>query len=382
MAKKTSDSFLAPDACSSGNAPRGPWRTIATGIQRHRQSGLYRVRWMDRGRQREKNFPRDTPEKWVIEYRDQQLQTAVTTEGVRGRGSFVRDAVRFLKTRRQMPCYKSDKSHMRPWLKLHQGSRQALTPDKIKAAIAQWQSETPPKSAREIRHRLNTLKQFFKFHDGEFERTPVDLVKKPKVPRTEPQLIPGGATLIARVAASLEQQELSGRLRDGKTRARFSVLASCGKRPCQMQRAKPEHVDLSARLWHVTSAKGGPGGVLVLNDEMAAAWKLFIDADAWGDYDNSSFAKTLRRNGFPDGIKPYNLRHETLQHHADQGVDLKLIQQAANHSSPETTMRSYVKHRLQNSKIASEAIEGRFPKTMFRPRKPQKYDKQRDDQIA
>ena len=56
---------------------------------------------------------------------------------------------------------------------------------------------------------------------------------------------------------------------------------------------------LDRRLWFVRTAKGGLNSVIILNDEMVRAWQLFSDADAWGWFDDRSFSKTLKRNGWP-----------------------------------------------------------------------------------
>jgi integrase len=205
-----------------------------------------------------------------------------------------------------------------------------------------------------------------------------------KIPKTRPKGVPGGDTLIATVAARLAHQERIGRLRDGKTRARFLVLATCGKRPCQLMRTDPADVDFATRIWDVVPAKNSDGGPLYLNDEMLAAWTAIAQAAAWGPYDSRSFSKTLQRNGWPKGVRPYRLRHQTLQTMSKKGVELGDIQQAAGHDSPDTTRRHYVPHELARSKAASETIDQRFaavtdeagnPVDIFTPREPKKWDK-------
>jgi hypothetical protein len=157
----------------------------------------------------------------------------------------------------------------------------------------------------------------------------------------------------------------TGKLRDGKTRARFLVLATCGKRPCQLMRARPIDLNFKTRIWDVEPAKNSHGGPLWLNDEMLAAWMSFDAADAWGDYDPVSFAKTLRRNGWPAGVRPYNMRHQTLQTMTAAGADFGAVQQAAGHASPETTRRSYVPHEVAVSQRTGALIDGRFDPAVF-----------------
>jgi integrase len=297
-------------------------------------------------------------------YRKRQQKTAtdapaVNEHGVRT-GSFVRDVVRYLRSRKGRPSYKADRSHLRPWAKrFGRFSRHAITRDKIAEALADWHDKSP----RELRHRVNVLRQVFNLLDGPETGSPCDGVKLPTIAKTRPKGVPDD--IIQTVAANLLEQERKGRLRDGKTRARFLVLATCGKRPCQMLRARPIDVNFTTRIWDVEPAKNSHGGPLYLNDEMLAAWRAFDGAEAWGPYDPVSFAKTLRRNGWPGGVRPYRMRHQTLQTMSNRGVDFGAVQQAAGHASPETTRNSYVPHEVAQSQAASAAIEGRFPSNMF-----------------
>jgi integrase len=342
---------------------RPPRTKIAEGIWKDKYG--YSVLWRDRGRQREKRFPLDTPLPNLKAFRQRQEKmampaAAVDQSGVRT-GSFVRDVVRYLRSRKGRPSYKADRSHLRPWAKrFGRFSRHAITRDKIAEALADWHDKSP----RELRHRVNVLRQVFNLLDGPDVRNPCEGVKQPTIAKTRPKGVPD--EIIQTVALNLVEQERKGRLRDAKTRARFAVLASCGKRPCQVMRARRNlDVNFTTRIWDVEPAKNSHGGPLYLNDEMLAAWKLFDEADAWGDYDPVSFAKTLRRNGWPAGVRPYNMRHQTLQTMSNEGVDFGAIQQAAGHASPDTTRRAYVPHEIATSRRASEAIEGRFAPAMF-----------------
>ena len=40
---------------------------------------------------------------------------------------------------------------------------------------------------------------------------------------------------------------------------------------------------------------------VVLTDDMVSAWRVFIAADAWGDYDGSDYAKAVYAAGWPKG---------------------------------------------------------------------------------
>lgn len=341
---------------------RGPRTRIVTGIFQDQYG--YSVTWQDRGRQREKHFPLDTPIPTLKAFRKRQgsiATQAVTHE--RGGGSFVRDVVRYLRTRKGRPSHKADRSHLRPWVKrFKQRSRHAITREAIQLALADWAD----KSARELRHRVNVLRQVYRLLDGPTAPTPCDGVTLPTIPKTRPKGVPDG--IIQTVGDRLYHQELAGTLRDGKTRARFLVQATCGKRPCQLVKARPIDVSLERRIWDVEPAKNASGGPQYLNDEMLEAWRLFITEHAWGKYDASSFAKTLRRNGWPAGVRPYNMRHQTLQAVTAAGGSLEDSQQMATHASPVTTQRHYVPLEVEKSKAASERIDGRFDPAMFKAR--------------
>jgi hypothetical protein len=96
---------------------------------------------------------------------------------------------------------------------------------------------------------------------------------------------------------------------------------------------------------------------------MHAAWALFIAAKAWGPFDSRSFVSTLQRNGWPKGVRPYNLRHTVGLTLSELGVDLGDIQAHMGHRSIETTRTYYVPAVPQRLKDASEKLDGRLTGT-------------------
>jgi len=268
----------------------------------------------------------------------------------------VRDCLRFLRARRHKTCYKSDKSHLRPWMRrFRRGSRFAIDRVAVQLAIDEWRALGY--SPREIRHRVTLLQQLFRQLDAG-ERTPCDDVKLPPIGKSRKRA-PVDATIVRDVALNLRKQEILGRLRDAKTRARFLVLALIGERPIQVERTTPADVDLTHDVWRVPQAKGGEPGLVALNHQQRAAWVLFIAAKAWGKYDRSSFSKTLRRNGWPKGIQPYQLRHTVAQTLKDFGVALDQIQDHLTHTTPLTTSDFYVGPSLPQLRQVSAKLEGR-----------------------
>jgi integrase len=106
-------------------------------------------------------------------------------------------------------------------------------------------------------------------------------------------------------------------------------------------RAEPGDVDLKRRIWFVRAAKGGHAIPLPLTQDMIRAWKAFIAADAWGAFDARSFSKTIRRHGWPKGIRPYNLRHTFAIDHLLAGTDIGDLQGLLGHRQIETTRKFY-----------------------------------------
>jgi integrase len=330
-------------------------RRVAVGIYQDQYG--YRVVWPLLGKAKCRRFPLDAPIERLKAYRRQQVNLAAQRRGLDRTGSFVRDVVRFLRLRRGRPSFKSDRAHLRPWCKrfLHK-SRWAIASEDCALAIADWREVGY--SAREIRHRVRLLRELYRALDGVALPTPLDELELPKVPKSRPRSVPD--TLVRDVALELRKHEVLGYLRNAKTRARYLVDATCGQRPVQHMRAQPADVDLERRIWFVDGAKHDNGAIVYLNDDMVAAWSLFIAAKAWGRYDRRSYAKTLRRCGWPQGVRPYVLRHTVGLSLSEVGVDLGDIQAHMGHSNINTTRQFYVPAVLSRLKDASDRIDGRL----------------------
>jgi integrase len=340
---------------------RGPHRRrIAKGIYEDRSA--VSVIWRSGGQPIERRFPLDTPLATLKRYREDQLRTATPAPSTPA-GSLVRDIVRFLRFRRGRPSFKSDRAHLRPWAaRFGRRSRFAITPSDCAQAVADWQ--LAGYSAQEIKHRVKIFRQLYYAFDGASARTPLDDVPMPRVPKPRPISPP--EHVVRDVAIELRKHEILKRLRTAKTRARYLVLATTGIRPAQVKRAKPEDVDLEQRVWTVRPAKGDAGGTIYLNDDQFAAWALFFSARAWGPYDSRSFAKTLRRCGWPKGLRPYTLRHRIGLTLSELGVDLGDIQIHMGHGDPRTT-RVYVPGVSERMRAVSAKLDGRMPLAALGP---------------
>lgn len=342
-------------------------RTLAPGIYED-QYGR-EIRWVE-GRTRSKRFPLDAPLEDLKAYRARMVRQAGDRRKATAGGSFVRDLARWLRTRKTKPCYGSDRSHLKPWAKLfRRGSRFAIERADVQQAIHEWAAlrkadGTPKYSPRELRHRLKLLQQVFRWLDPG-QPTPCDGVKLPKVSTRKPR--PVADAMVRRMALALREQERLGRLRNAKTRARYLMLMLTGVRPAQLKRAKLADVDADLGIWYVEPAKGDDGTVVVFNADMRKAWDLFVGAGAFGAYDSSSFAKTLQRNGWPKGVRPYNLRHKVGQTLRELGAPLDDIQQHLGHKSPVTTDAFYLVPSLARMTATSARLDGRVDALALEP---------------
>ena len=239
----------------------------------------------------------------------------------------------------------------------------AISAHDIRETIGVWTAAgIKPKT---IRNRLWSLRHLYRLILGKRAETPADDVDPPAVPRRV--ITPVSSDLVLRVYKNLLTMEQAHRpikgfgcLRDAKTRARFMVLASTGRRPSEVMRAEADDVDLSRRIWRVRDGKGGWSEGLFLNDDMLVAWTTFATAKAWGAYNTGSFARVLRACGWPTGIRPYTLRHSTGIALSERGVDLADVSGWLGHARVQTTRSAYVPVLGGRMQRAAESLAGRF----------------------
>jgi len=336
--------------------------TIARGI--YRDTNGYSVRWPspDPTKPHEQRFPLDTPHDVLKRFRATQIGQSRTRPATRG-GSFVRDCAKALRLLRQRSAIEQLRSHLRPWVtRFPRQSRWTIDRKDVLAAVADWQADGFRPGT--IKQRIIALRTVFRTLDAD---DPIACCHR-TIP-TQPTRLPRGVPpeVVARVAANLYARECRPRRPvPAVWRARLLVLASSGVRPIQLMRTQPEDVDLERRIWIVDSAKGDAGTIVQLNEDMLAAWRLFIAANAWGPFDSGSYGYALRAAGWPKGIPPYNVRHETGQALSRAGIELGDIQLHMGHRDLNTTRRSYVPGVAARLRAASQAIDGRFPAAAFR----------------
>jgi integrase len=269
------------------------------------------------------------------------------------------DAPRYLKLVQHLASYKERRAHLDAWTaRLGDRARHRITAQDVLSARQAWLSDDyAPKT---INHRVATLRHLYRTLDGPRAPSPCDDVVPLHVPKT-PIVRVSNATILA-VDRALQAMEArrTGPPWNAKTRARFRVLVSTGKRPCEIMRAQPGDVDTAARVWVPRDAKGGFTPGVYLNDDMLAAWRLFIEAQAWGPYNTGQFANTIRSAGWPAGVRPYQARHTTWITASELGIDLHDISIGAGHKDPRMTRKAYVPVLNSRLQTMSERLDGRF----------------------
>lgn len=311
------------------------------GIRRDRYG--YRVYVKVGGQQREKRFPPDTSLKVMQAWRDEVRVALRAVVHRPPRDTLQADAKRYLEHQRPRlarSTYRSRVCEIEAWLP-HLGHfpRHQITRQHILDVRQGWLTDpNNPKAPKTCNHRVRALRHLFRYLDGSATPTPCDDIPKLKEPDADPQFVT--PAVIRRVA---------NKLADAKTRARFMVLASTGQRPAQLKRAQRGDVHLRRGLWMVRRAKGGNPIPVFLTEDMLVAWRAFIAADAWGEFDGSDYAKELYAAGWPKHIRPYNTKHTVAITLAEASAEWGDIRDWFGHTDEKTT-RIYtglVAHRLR-----------------------------------
>lgn len=333
--------------------------TIAKGIYRDGASGPYEVRITVGGHPYAARMPADSTLN-ELKAKRAELENIGRTATPRAEyGTLRADVTRYLNLIQHLSTWRDRATHLNAWCELlGEIPRHRIRATDVLFAREQWQRDgMAPKT---INHRCDTLRQMFHRLDGKRAPTPCDDVTHLKVPKTIIQRVDDA--VIVSVDQKLQERERNPRLAfDGaKTRARFRVFVSTGKRPCEIMRAQPGDVNLKARVWVPRDAKGGYCPGVYLNDDQLEAWKLFIKADAWGKYNHGNFGRVIRSAGWPADVRPYQARHTTWITASERGIDLADVSVGAGHKDLRMTRRMYVPVLNSRLQRLGEALDGRF----------------------
>lgn len=342
---------------------------ILPGIWRDRD-GYTAIVHVTGGGFREKRFPIGQPITDVQDWRERErAKLLAIAERGSAPGTFARDAVRYLKAfTATLASAKARRIEIMAWVRAFgERRRSSIRTEDVARVRAQWLTELQdqprgivPKvlSPKTVNNRTDSLRAMYHALDGKRGWTPVDDLSPLPVHRTP--IVRIDDALILRVDAQLQAHERHGFLKDQKTRARYRLLMTTGRRPSEIMRTEPADVDLMRRVWLPRDGKGGFTPGIYLNDDMMAAWRFFIAADAWGKFSTNSFARVLRSAGWPRGLRPYQARHTIGIAMSEMGVELDDVGAMLGHKRRETTRRHYVPVLNSRLQRASELIDGRF----------------------
>ena len=74
-----------------------------------------------------------------------------------------------------------------------------------------------------------------------------------------------------------------------------------------------------------------------LTASCSGACRLFAAADAWGHWNQTSWVRTSRRHGWPEGLRPYSMRHSIGIAMSEQGLALADVGAALGRVNPVMT---------------------------------------------
>ncbi len=334
---------------------KGKRTTISRGI--YRDSGGYEVRVVVGGVPYSARMPSDST---LAELKAKRADIEATgrTETPRAERGTLRAAVpAYLRLTAHLASVDDLEDHLTAWCKeLGDVQRHRITDRDVLSVRNLWISAGL--SPKTVNNRVGTLRNLYRRLDGKTAKTPCDDVAPLHVPKTPIQRV--NDELVLSVDAALQQHEHNGWLRDAKTRARFRVFVSTGKRPIEIMRAKPTDVDLVHRVWVPRDAKGGFCPGVYLNDDQLAAWTLFIEANAWGPYNHGNFGRVIRSCGWPANVRPYQARHSMWIAATERGIPLEDISTGAGHKDMRLTRRVYTGILNGPLQRMSERMDGRF----------------------
>lgn len=330
-----------------------------------------KVSWIDghgerRVLQKERRYTPLTPARVIKKWKEdteRQLRARIPAASDRAvvLGTLKADAFRYYPLIRSLADWVTRRSEIRAWLPaLGDRYRSDLTREDILRVRGAWKAAGV--AHRTINNRVSALKDLYKKLDGDDAPTPCDHVTMLPPPRTPMQRISPEtintvlANLLTRATATEKGRPCKHALQD---RARLMVLASTGKRPCEVERALPMDVNLEQRVWNVRDAKGGWSEGVYLNAEMLLAWETFFAVKAFGEFP-PHFARRLREAGWPAGVRVYNTRHTTWITASERGADLSDVQAGAGHRNIRTTREHYVPVLNSRMQRLSELLDNRF----------------------
>lgn len=339
---------------------KGKRVTVYRGVYRDGHDGGYEVRVIVGGTPYSERMPPDSTEN-ELKAKRAELENRGRTETPRAARSSLRSAVpMYLRRKAHLATVDDLEDDLIAWCaRIGDTPRHRITEQHILEARAAWLAAGL--SPKTINDRVGTLRNLLRVIDGKRALAIFDEITPLPVPKTIIRRVSDETILTVDRNLQQREQDPTKHFDGAKTRARFRVFVSTGKRPCEIMRAQPGDVDLKARVWVPRDAKGGFCPGVYLNDDQLEAWKLFIAANAWGPYNHASFARVIRNAGWPKDVRPYQARHTMWITARERGVPLEDISEAAGHKGGTRLTRQFYTGILNGPlQRLSERMEGRF----------------------
>jgi site-specific recombinase XerD len=308
-------------------------------------------------RPKEKRFPRGTALRTMRQWRDDQRAEMRRGDLRPAKGTLAEDVETYLKlVEPRLVSFKDRAYDLRQWLpRFGARHRHTLEPKELQTQLNEWRMKGY--SAQTCNLRRTALSHLFSTLDGKRARNPLADVPKFEKPEPKPHALPYEV-----IRATFEV------MRPNATKARLMLMAYAGFRPSEVMRALPEDVEplleLDEPFCYKRTGKRGRPVMVPLPPEGVAAWRLFIQCNAWGKFARENInrdwkaamrragrarVEKLREEGAPATtidaalrafapVRAYSLRHSYATQLLLQGSDdLSVVQEALGHRDPRTT---------------------------------------------
>jgi integrase len=276
---------------------------------------------------------------------------------------FAADVERFLNTISSKGHRINSQGYMAHW-SAHFATRQRneITDLEVQTAFAAIDQSASTKI-----HIRRALIQFYDALNGKSGYNPGRSIKKPQKDEESVRDLPW--TMIEQIFHALPPS---------RAKARLMVIAYTGLPQKQIAALKPSDLRLQDRQFVAHPRRKGAGvagRVQPLSDYGVKAFTAFLEADAFGTFQNRQLVNTFRYGArlagitLPDDARPYDLRHSFLTELARGGADIRDIATLGMHATLEQAAR-YIKGA--GSARATNALEAvpRFRATKKRGRAP------------
>lgn len=319
---------------------------------------MIRVTVKARGVQRERRFPAGTSLRTIQDWKDRERGRLKELKPPPTRGTFTKDAERYLDTLTDRPKLKKERATQLDWWIERFGKQRRSDIDSMKIRTALTELRLT-KAASTCNHYRMTLAHLWTTLDGKNAANPLRDVPVYLEPEAEPRALPAAVVTLIFSALSKWGAARKGHKRSTTSFAalRLNVMYQTGLSPAEIMRIVPGDVALKDRAVYVRrrlKGKGVEGMMYPLTTRGTAALQAFVDAKAFGRFSTHAVyrcwvraCKRLRQRKDLDAstrrileeARPYDLRHTFATMMLAKTQNLKTTQELMRHRSSKTTKR-------------------------------------------